>query len=448
MAPGTRRGGGGRSRSTISRTAFDTGLRVTTERMPGVRSVALGIWVSAGSRDEPNRIAGASHFLEHLLFKGTPTRSARQIAEAFDAVGGDLNAFTAREHTCFYARVLDRDLPMAVDHLCDMLQRSVLKKADFEAERQVILEEINMHEDTPDDLVHDLFSETLWAGHPLGRPVLGTIQTIGGTSRDQVKRFYRKHYVPANFVVAAAGNVDHDRLVELVRDRTEAGRVAARGDAAWRLRVAGDAPEPSGRRLVRRRAIEQAHIVLGTNGLSRSDPDRFAFGVVNNALGGGMSSRLFQEIREKRGLAYSVYSYHSMYAETGVFAAYAGTAPNRAEEVLSLIRLEVEDLAERGISKDELVRAKGHLKGSLVLSQDDPGGRMNRIGKSEIGHGEILTIDEVLERIDGVTAEDARRSAERVLTQPMSLAVLGPVEARAFGGSDPVAEAAVAAHHA
>src|SRR5947209_3127716 len=286
----------------LGRTEFDSGLRIVTERMPGVRSVTLGVWVAAGSRDERPDIAGASHFLEHLLFKGTPSRSARQIAEAFEAVGGDLNAFTAKENTCFYARVLDGDLPMAVEYMCDMLQHSLLRSADFEAERQVILEEINMHEDSPDELIHDLFTETLWAGHPLGRPVLGTVQSITSTKRDQVKRFYKRHYTPANFVVVAAGNLEHDEVVELVQRGMDTGTLRLEGPSVFRLREARKAPMSSGSTLVRSRPTEQAHICLGTNGLARSDPDRFAFGVANVALGGGMSSRLFQEVREKRGL--------------------------------------------------------------------------------------------------------------------------------------------------
>ncbi len=431
----------------LGRTEFESGLRIVTERMPSVRSVTLGVWVGAGSRDERPAIAGASHFLEHLLFKGTPARSARDIAEAFEAVGGDLNAFTSKENTCFYARVLDRDLPMAVEHMCDMLQHSLLRSPDFEAERQVILEEINMHEDSPDELIHDLFTESLWAGHPLGRPVLGTVHSITSINRDQVKRFYRRHYTPARFVVVAAGNVTHDRVVELVRRGMETGRVKRQGPSAWRLREARDAPKPSGATLVRNRPTEQAHICLGTNGLPRSDPDRFAFGVVNQALGGGMSSRLFQEIREKRGLAYSVYSYHAMYAEAGLFSVYAGTTPKRAEEVLGVMRREVHDLASGGLTPDEFDRAKGHMKGALVLSLEDTSGRMSRLGKSEIAHGEILSVDETLERIDAVTIEDARRVAERVLNQPMGLAVIGPFPQDAFGGSDLSAELAFAAHH-
>ncbi len=410
----------------IRRTGFGSGLRVVTERMPGLRSVALGFWVLAGSRDEAPRISGASHFLEHLLFKGTRTRSATDIAEAFDAVGGDVNAFTAKEYTAYYARVLDRDLPMAVEHLADMIQHSVLRPADVESERQVILEEINVHEDTPDDLVHDLFTETLWPGHPLGRPVLGTRESVRAASREQIRRFYRRHYVPGNLVVVAAGSVDHDELLRLLGEVMDTGPVLEDGPSNFHLRAGERAPRPSGRSRTVRRRTEQAHICVGTNGLSRQDPDRFAFGIVNAALGGGMSSRLFQEVRERRGLAYSVYSYHTMYAEAGLFCAYAGTTPARAKEVLGLIRREIEDVAEHGLTDEELERARGHVKGALVLAQDDPGSRMSRLGRSEIAHGEILTVSEMLRRFDRVSPEDVRRVAARVLGQPISVTVLGP----------------------
>lgn len=418
---------------TIRRTEYTSGLRVVTERMPGVRSASLGIWVLAGSRDEAPKISGSSHFLEHLLFKGTATRSARDIAEAFDAVGGDINAFTAKEYTCYYVRVLDRDLEMAVDHLADMLQHSLIRSADLDGERQVILEEINMHEDSPEDLVHDVFTEALWPDHPLGRPVLGTVATIGAATRSSVNRFYKRHYVPGNFVVAAAGNVQHEELLGLLADRMEAGRPLANGAAStWNLRAAGHPPRASGARLVRRRKTEQAHICLGTDGLARADPDRFAFLVVNTALGGGMSSRLFQEVRERRGLAYSVYSYHSQYTEAGIFTAYAGTTPARAEQVIGLLRGELEDVATGGLTEEEFERAKGHVKGSLVLSLEDPGGRMSRLGKSEIAHGEILSVNQTLARIERVTLRDARRVAERVLSPPMTLTVLGPFASGAF----------------
>jgi predicted Zn-dependent peptidase len=410
----------------IARTEFTSGLRVLTERMAGVRSVALGFWVLAGSRDEPPRISGSSHFLEHLLFKGTRTRSATDIAEAFDSVGGDVNAFTAKEYTCFYARVRDRDLPMAVDHLCDMLQNSLIRAADVDAERQVILEEIHMHDDTPDDAIHDVFNEVLWPQHPLGRPILGTVASITDATPAQIRRFYRKHYVPGNLVVVAAGSVHHEDLIQLIGERMDAGRLRSEGPAAWNLRRIGTAPPPSGRSEIRRRKTEQAHIVVGTNGLSRSDPDRFALGIVNVALGGGMSSRLFQEVREKRGLAYSVYSYHTQFVDAGLFAAYAGTTPARGREVLSILRDQLSDVADGGLAQGEFERAKGHMKGSLVLSLDDPSGRMSRLGKSEISHGEILSVNETLKRIDAVTYERARAVAGRVLSQPMSLAVIGP----------------------
>ncbi len=418
----------------LRRTEFASGLRVVTERMPGVRSVALGFWVLAGSRDERPAISGASHFLEHLLFKGTRRRSARDIAEAFDAVGGDVNAYTAKEYTCFYARILDRDLPMAVDHLCDMLEHSLLRPEDVESERRVILEEIHMHEDTPDELIHDLFNEALWPGHPLGRPVLGTRASVQAATREQIRRFYRRHYVPGNLVVVATGSVDHDRLLELLAASMEVGPVRSDGEpTGWNLRAGGRAPAPSGETVVVRRRTEQAHIVLGTNGLARTDPDRFAFGIVNGAVGGGMSSRLFQRVREERGLAYSVYSYHTMYTEAGVFAAYAGTTPARAADVIALMRAELEDVAGGGLTEEEFARAKGHVKGSLVLSLEDPASRMSRLGKSEISHGEILTVSQVLRRIEDVTLDDARRAAKRVLSQPLTLTVIGPFGRRAFG---------------
>jgi predicted Zn-dependent peptidase len=419
----------------IERTEFSSGLRVVTERMPGVRSVSLGFWVLAGSRDEPPAISGSSHFLEHLLFKGTRTRSARDIAEAFDAVGGDVNAFTSKEYTCYYARVLDGDLEMAVDHLADMFQHSVLRSGDLDAERQVILEEINMHEDSPEEVVHDLFTETLWPNHPLGRPVLGTAETIRAATRVKVNRFYRRHYVPGGLVVAAAGNLRHEDLLDMLRERMDTGRIVGTGDPqGWSLRASQASPESSAKPLVKRRKTEQAHICLGTNGLARSDPDRFAFLIVNGALGTGMSSRLFQEIREKRGLVYSVYSYHSQYTEAGLFSCYAGTTPARAKDVIGLLRRELDELADGGLTAEEFDRAKGHVKGSMVLSLEDPGSRMSRIGKSEISHGEILTVSQALKRVEDVSLDDARRVAKRVLAQPMTLTVLGPFAQRDLAG--------------
>jgi predicted Zn-dependent peptidase len=404
---------------------------VVTEAMPGMLSVALGVWVDVGSRDERPSIAGASHFLEHLLFKGTKKRTATDIAEAFDAVGGDLNAFTAKEYTCYYCRVRDQDLPMAVEFMSDMIQNSVLAKKDFEAERMVILEEINMRDDDPGDLIHDLFAETLWQGHPLGRPVLGTRETVVGVSRDQIKRFYDRLYEPRHFVIGAAGNLRHEDVCKLVEAHMDTGPMVSSGKAPS-TRAGGDVPPVTAATVVRNRPTEQAHISIGTSGYSRKDPRRFPFGVVNSVLGGGMSSRLFQEIREKRGLAYSVYSYHSMFAETGLFSVYAGTTPSRAHEVLSIINRELRNVADGGLTDPELERAKGHLKGSLVLSLEDTSGRMSRIGRSEISHGEILSVDEVLERTDAVTKDEAIEMAQDVFSRPIALAVVGPFEPGAF----------------
>jgi predicted Zn-dependent peptidase len=414
---------------TIERTEFSSGLRVVTERMPGVRSVSIGVWVLAGSRDERPAISGHCHFLEHLLFKGTDARSALDIAEAFDAVGGDVNAFTAKEYTCYYARVLDRDLEMAVDHLADMLQHSTIDARDLAGEADVILSEIDMHEDSPEDVVHDVFTEALWPGHPLGRPILGTKERIKAASRASVRGFYRRHYVPGRMVVSVAGNVRHDALLAMLADRMDVGKpLGARGRSNMELRTHRRAPKPSGGHAIKTKKVEQAHLVLGTNGLARTDPDRFAFLIVNTVLGGGMSSRLFQEIREKRGLAYTAYSFHSQYTEAGVFSAYAGTTPNRAVEVLGLVRREVDDIRDGGITPEEFTRAKSHVKGSTVLSLEDPSGRMSRLGKSEIAHGEILTLNETLARVESVTLDDARRVAEKVLSQPMTLAAVGPVK--------------------
>jgi predicted Zn-dependent peptidase len=415
--------------AAFDRTELPGGLRVLTERMPAVRSVALGIWAGVGSRDETPRLAGASHYLEHLLFKGTRRRSARDIAEAMDAVGGETNAFTSKEYTCFYARTLDRDLPLAVDVLVDMLRHSRIASADVEAERTVILEEIGMHNDAPDDVVHDLFAEALFGGHPLGRPVLGSVESISAMPRDAVARYWRRHYVPGNLVVAAAGSIGHDKVVQLVAD--------AFGDAtdgeALGPREGRQEPRLHGGVLVRRKPTEQAHVVLGGRGLSRSDPRRFALGVLNLAFGGGVSSRLFQEVREKRGLVYSIYSYAAQYTETGSFTVYAGAAPKRIHEVLAIVRDELERVVADGLTEAELERGKGHLKGSLVLGMEDTSGRMTRLGKSELTYGEILSLDEVVRRVDAVSDADVRAVAKEVLgTEPRALAMIGPFDEDGF----------------
>jgi len=412
---------------TITRTEFTSGLRVVTERMPGVRSVSIGIWVLAGSRDERPAISGHCHFLEHLLFKGTEKRSALDIAEAFDAVGGDVNAFTAKEYTCYYARVLDRDLEMAVEHLVDMLLHSTITATDLAGEADVILSEIDMHEDSPEDMVHDVFTEALWPGHPLGRPILGTKDRIKAASRASVRGFYRRHYVPGRMVISVAGNVRHDRVLAMLADRMDVGRpLGVRGRSAKEVRDMHRAPKPSGQREIKRKRIEQAHIVLGTNGLARTDDDRFAFLIVNTVLGGGMSSRLFQEIREKRGLVYSVGSALTHYAGTGSFSVYAGCSPKRVPEVLRLVREELARVAEEGLTAEEVARGRGQLKGGLVLGLEDTGSRMSRLGKSELSYGEYLPVREVLARLDAVDEEQVRAVGADLLTRETCLAVVGP----------------------
>jgi predicted Zn-dependent peptidase len=414
----------------VRRTVLPGGLRIVTETMPTVRSAAFGIWVGVGSRDEPLADAGSSHYLEHLLFKGTPRRSALQISAELDAVGGDLNAFTAKEYTCYYARVLDSDLPLAVDVVSDMVMSSLIRAEDVEAERGVILEEIAMRDDDPSDLVHDEFAIALYGDAPLGRPILGTIESINSLGRDRIARYYEERYLAPNLVVAAAGNLDHDELVWLV---TGAFAGTLSGDGLPSLpRVGGAGASTSPGVRVVPRDTEQAHLVLGGAGLARTDDRRFALGVLNAALGGGMSSRLFQEVREKRGLAYSVYSYTSQYADTGTFGVYAGCQPGKVEDVLAICRDEVVEAAERGITEEELARGKGQARGSMVLSLEDTGSRMSRIGKSELVYDQLLSVDEVLAKIDAVTLDDIRAVAADVLAQPMTLTVIGPFEDREF----------------
>jgi predicted Zn-dependent peptidase len=416
-------GGGGLVRHTV----LPGGLRVVTEAMPTVRSVTVGVWVGVGSRDEAPSLAGASHYLEHLLFKGTPRRDALAISAALDAVGGEMNAFTSKEYTCFYARVLDSDLPLAVDVVGDLVTSSLIRAADVDAERGVILEEIAMHEDDPTDMVHDQFAQVLFGDGPLGRPVLGTVESIESIGRSAINGYYRRRYRPQDMVVAVAGNLDHASVVRQVRKAFDAAGMLD-GDASptepRRGRLLTTSP---GVRVVRR-TTEQANVVLGGPGVARTDERRFALGVLNAALGGGMSSRLFQEVREKRGLAYSVYSYHAQYADTGLFAVYAGCVPRKVDDVLAICREELAKAAATGITIEELDRGKGQLRGSMVLGLEDTGSRMSRIGKAELVYGEQLSVDQVLARIDQVTLDDVSAVAADVLTATPTLAVVGPFD--------------------
>jgi predicted Zn-dependent peptidase len=402
------------------------GLSVVTEDVPGAASVALGFWVDAGSRDERPEIAGASHFLEHLLFKGTEDRSAHEIAEAIEAVGGEMNAFTTKEYTAFYVRLLQEDLDLALDILSEIMWAPAFRADEIEAERQVILEEILMQEDEPSDLVHDLCQDALYPGHPLGREVLGDKSTITAMTRDDIRSYFGSHYRPESIVVAAAGKIDHDQLVAGVERRFT-------GPAGAGPRRVPQALAPARPLIVSTRPTEQAHLVVGLRAPGRDDEDRFAFAVLNQLLGGGMSSRLFQEIREKRGLVYSVYSYRAAYIECGLLAVYAGTSPARATTVLRLIDQELDRLLQEEIPERELAVARGHVKGSLVLSLEETSSRMSRIGRSQLVHGEVLTLDELVERTAAVTAADVRRVIERVVTGPRTLAVVGPFDEEEIG---------------
>lgn len=399
------------------------GVRLVTEPMPHVRSVSIGLWIDVGSRDESDEIAGADHFLEHMLFKGTEKRTARDIANTFDAIGGEINAYSAREHTCCYARVLGSDLPLAVDVLCDMFRNAVLREEDFDSEKKVILEEIRMAADVPEDRVHDLFSETAWPAHPLGRSVLGTSDTVGALTRDRLADFYHAGYTSDRLVVAVAGDVNTEAITKLLLDALEPG-------SNRRRRTPGETPVFGGPRAAyETRPSEQVNVVLGFEAMGRKDPDRYALSVLSVLYGGGMSSRLFQEVREKRGLAYSVYSHEHLHLESGTFTIYVGTQESTVEEVVRIVREEAKKVADGQVTDEEVERAKGHLRGGLVLGMDDPGGRMSRLGRSELLHGEVLTVDELLDRVDGVSTEDVGRVAKRIFAGGgAALACVGPVE--------------------
>ncbi|MFI9027306.1 M16 family metallopeptidase [Streptomyces sp. NPDC053560] len=416
---------------TVRRTVLPGGLRVVTETLPSVRSVTFGIWANVGSRDETPALNGATHYLEHLLFKGTERRSALDISAAIDAVGGEMNAFTAKEYTCYYARVLDADLPLAIDVVCDMLTGSLIREDDVDVERGAILEEIAMTDDDPGDCVHDLFAHTMLGDSPLGRPVLGTVDTVNALNSSRIRRFYKKHYDPTRLVVTAAGNVDHAKVVRQVRRAFEQAGALDRTDAVpMDPRGGTRAIRTAGRVEMLGRKTEQAHVILGMPGMPRTDERRWAMGVLNTALGGGMSSRLFQEVREKRGLAYSVYSYTSGYADCGLFGVYAGCRPSQVHDVLKICRDQLDDVAEHGLADDEVERAIGQLRGSTVLGLEDTGALMNRIGKSELCWGDQMSVDDMLARIAAVTPDDVREVARDVLGQRPSLSVIGPLKDR------------------
>ena len=411
---------------SVKRSVHSSGLRIVTEEVPSVRSAAVGIWVNVGSRDEAPATAGASHFLEHLLFKGTTSRTALDISSSIESVGGEMNAFTSKEYTCFYARVIDTDLPMAIDVVSDLITSSIVTALDVDAERKVVLEEIAMRDDDPSDLVHDLFSDTYYGDTQIGRPILGTVESIKGMSRNTVFNYYKKKYLPQDLVVAVAGNIKHKRVVAMVEhalSRDNFLDVMAAPVIRPNIPIKNTKQQSVG--LLYKKS-EQAHMFYGMEGVARADDRRFAMGVLSAALGGGMSSRLFQEIREKRGLAYSVYAYAQQFAGSGVLGFYAGCNPTKAIEVVEIIRSVLSDVADNGMTHEEIERAKGAVRGSLVLSQEDTGSRMSRIGKNEIVYGQVMDFDDILKAISRVSAQDIHEIASEFLVKTPTLALVGP----------------------
>ncbi|MDA8333598.1 MAG: pitrilysin family protein [Peptococcaceae bacterium] len=395
------------------------GLTILAEEIRHLRSVALGVWVDVGSRYEEDDERGISHFIEHMMFKGTLKRTAKDIAEALDAVGGQLNAFTTKEYTCYFARVLDEHFDLALDLLGDMLFNSRLEGPDVDRERNVILEEIKMYEDTPDELVHDLFTATLWEGHHLGQPIIGSVDTVQNLSRDDLANFHGLHYRPGGMVVAVAGNVDHQVAVEKIKARFA-------GEGRARERRMGPPAAQNGI-MCRAKDTEQVHLCVGVPGYALSDERIYAVQVINTILGGGISSRLFQEIREKRGLVYSVYSYHSSYHDTGVFGIYAGLGKDNVGQAMELVMQEIGEIQKGAVAEEELVRARDQLKGNLYLSLENVNTRMSRLGKSQLYLGTVQSPEELVERVAAVTRDDIVRLAlDLFRPERFALASIGP----------------------
>jgi predicted Zn-dependent peptidase len=402
-------------------TTLPNGIRVITEPMPSLRSIALGCWVDTGTRDELPNEQGASHFLEHLLFKGSETLSAREVSEIFDSIGAESNAFTSKENTCYWTRLLDQDLGTGFDVLSEMIQRPAFRQNEIDAERQVVIEEINMNEDDPDDVAFENFTTGAFSGHPLEAPVLGTRESIRGMSRDDIHGYWKRRYGAGSMVVAGAGSLEHEALVEMVSTRF--------GD--W----SGDTVDhefgpnsPTSTVSITRRDTEQAHIVLGGKGLNRSDERRWAFEVMNHVVGSGMSSRLFREVREERGLAYAIYGFKLAYADAGAWGVYVGTTPSQAHTALNVIRDELSKVVAEGITPEELERAKGSMRGGLALSLEDPNSRMVRLGRDELSGMPHLSVDERLAKLEAVTLEDVQSIATDLFIGERILGAVGPFD--------------------
>jgi predicted Zn-dependent peptidase len=405
----------------IRKERLDNGLTLITETMPHVRSISLGVWLRKGSRHEPAALNGASHFLEHLVFKGTEDRTAREIALIMDSVGGQMDAFTSKEYTCFYAKVLDEHLPTAVDVLADLVRRPRFDPAELERERQVVVEEIRMVEDTPDELLYDLFAQHFYPRHPLGRPIQGTVRTVSSWSRARLLRFFREAYRPGNMLIVAAGNVQHARLSRLVRRA-----YGSMPKGGGRVRPGARPRVGSGIVTRHKRDLEQLHVLLGIPAYPENFRGRYPLFVLNALLGGTMSSRLFQKVREERGLAYAVYSAVNAFLDTGFLMVYAATSPKRGDEAVRVILGELAYLRDHGPDEAELAMAKEHLKGSLMLSLESTASRMSNLARQEIYFGRQFTLEETLEGIASVTGKQVQALCRDLFhDRRLTLAALG-----------------------
>lgn len=408
----------------IKKLQLANGVRIVTEKVPGVRSVAVGIWVGAGSRHENEENSGISHFIEHLLFKGTEKRTAAEIAESLDAVGGQLNAFTTKEFTCYYAKTLDEHLDLAIDVLTDMFFNATFSEKAIEKERGVIEEEIRMYEDTPDELIHDLFVRTVWPQHPLGKPILGSIESLERINRESILAYIQSNYVPNRIVVAVAGNIEHQVVQDKIRPIFEEGikNSGKEQDVQPPQTVATSVSNIY-------RKTGQVQICLGTRGLAQQDEKIHSVYIINNVLGGGLSSRLVQSIREERGLAYSVFSYHTAFCDTGLFTFYAGTSPTKYDEVISLLASEIKRIAEQGLTEKELSRTKEQIKGNIYLGLESVSSRMTRLGRTELGFNRVVTPEEAVNKITAVTLEQVNSVAKELLgNQEYCLSTIGPLK--------------------
>lgn len=403
------------------KTLLSNGIRVISESIPYLKSVTIGVWIGTGSRSEQERNHGISHFIEHLMFKGTHTRSAKALAETVDAVGGQLNAFTAKEHTCYYMKVLDTHLELAIDILSDMLLSSKFASEDIDREREVVLEEVHMYEDTPDELVHDIHLSKIWCDNSLGRNILGSIKSIAQFDNNLVKEYYQQFYTPDNIVIAAAGNLDHNILVQL--SNKFFGKLTGKKQNASIVK-----PVFTPTRTVRTKDTEQVHLCLSAQGTPQNSANTYKIHALNNILGGGISSRLFQAVREEKGLAYSIYSYQTNYSDTGLFTIYAGTRPANAPQVIEITLQTLDAIKNYGVSKDELQRAKEQLKGGLFLGLESSSSRMSRLGKIETTLGRHITLEEVVEKIEKVTLDDIQVEAQKLFVpDQLGITALGPL---------------------